>query len=107
MENANILAGDLEQGVNHVVGEVVDGVAHGNRAGESAQGYIFIFPISNDILIDLPKNWRVIAIDTVELLVSLGAQVRIGGVHQRHQFASGQFLHFAIHFDFEHVAVGN
>ena len=107
MENADILAGDLEQGVNHIIGEVVDGIAHGNRAGESAQGYIFIFPISNDILIDLPKNWRVIAIDAVELLVSLGAQVRIGVTHQRHQLTSGHFLHFAIDLDTEYVAIGN
>ncbi len=55
VENANILACDLEQGVDHLIWQVVDSIAHRDRAGESTQSDVFVLPVSNDVLIDLPQ----------------------------------------------------
>jgi len=107
MEDTNILARNLEQGVDHLVRQVVDGVAYGNRAGKPTQGDIFVLPIANDVLVYLPQDRRVLTIDAVQLLVRPGAQVGVSGAHQRHELAAGQFFHLAIDFNFEDIAVGD
>ncbi len=93
MENTDVLAGNIHQRVNNIIGQVIDGIAHRNRAGKVAQAYVFVFPVAGDVLVNLAQNrGGIFAIHTVKFLIGSRAQVRVRGAHVAHQLTTGQFF---------------
>ena len=100
------LAG-FQQRIYRLVGDVVHQVPRGDGGGESAEDHVFVSPVARDVLIHLPQNRSVLAIDAVQLLIGAGAEVRVAAADVGHQLAASQFFRFALDLQFEDVAVGD
>ena len=66
---------------------------------------VFVVPVTGAGLVHLPQDGTILAVDAIQFLIGVGAQVGIRSLDVGLQLAAGQFLHFAIHFQFEDIAV--
>ena len=64
LEKDGVLAAYLQQGVHHVVRNIVAQVAGRNRAFVAPQLKLLAKPVAGNRLVDLAQNQRIVAVDT-------------------------------------------
>ena len=106
VEHAQVFSGDFDERVDNLIRNVVNQVAHGNRAAEAAQGNVFVAPVAHQVLIDLPEDGRVLAVDPIKLLIGFGAQFGVRAAGVGHQFPAGQLFLLAVHLQMKDITVG-
>jgi len=65
LEEGDVLAGHFQQGIHHGIGDVVAQVAGRDGLGMVAQLHVLTAPIAHHVLVDLPQQGGVVAIDLI------------------------------------------
>ena len=74
LEDAGILPADRQQGIHHLVGQIIAHVAGGDGGGIAAQFHRFRVPVAHPVAVDLRQDGGILAIDPVKFLVGRPAK---------------------------------
>ena len=106
LEDPHPVTTDLQQGLDHIIGQVVGQIARGHRRGEAAQLYILVAPVAHQRLVELAEHAFVVLIDAQELAVGGLAHFGPGVDPIGFQLAPGELQVLPVDRHPERVAVG-
>ena len=65
-----IILADTQQGIHHIIRDIICQVAHRQWAGKVPHIHVFVMPIPHQGLVHLTQDGAILTIDPVQLLVS-------------------------------------